>query len=96
MKSRQYFIYLKLLWLSIQLLSLETSERVVYDLAPSPNGVVWPDHVKMLQKHHERVPCRPWGLCCLPGSWEVGGWGLGEQQVLSRDIQDHLLKDRER
>lgn len=71
-KSRQYFIYLRLLWLSIHFLSLETSERVVCDLAPSQNGVVWSDHVKMLQKHHERVALQALGFV-LP-AWVMGGW----------------------
>lgn len=48
MKSRQYFIYLKLLCLSIHFLSSETSKRVVCDLAPSQGGVVWSDDAKML------------------------------------------------
>lgn len=39
MKSRQYFIYLRLLWLSIYFLSSETSEGVVCDLAPSQ--MIW-------------------------------------------------------
>lgn len=74
MKSRQYFIYLRLLWFSIHFLSLETSERMVCDLALSQNGVVWSDHVKRLQKHHERTVLQALGFV-LP-AWVMGsGWG---------------------
>lgn len=76
-KSRQYFIYLRLLWLSIQFLSLETSERVLYDLAPSQNAVVWSDHVKNASETHERESL--WALGFVLSAWVMGGggWVLG-------------------
>ena len=61
------------------------------DLALSQNGVVWSDHVKMLQEHHERVALQALGLM-LP-DWVMGGGSgamLGMQQVLSRNIKGHV------